>query len=153
MIQKFHFWGYIQRIVISISKRHLHSDVHSGQDMNQESINRWVEGKHVASIYTGIWFRLTKRIQPCETTWMHLEFIMLCEMSQSRNTDTMGFYSYDKSKMEPWKERVHEWLPGAERWEKCSFCSMEVKFQLCQKNHFYQSDALQSALVNTSLCT
>ena len=48
---------------------------------------------------------------------IHLEFIMLCEMSQSRNTDTMGFYSYDKSKMEPWKESIHEWLPGAEGWE------------------------------------
>ena len=46
--------------------------------------------------------------------WMSL---LLCEMSQSRNTDTMGFYSYDKSKMEPWKESIHEWLPGAEGWE------------------------------------
>ena len=30
---------------------------------------------------------------------MHLEFIMLHEMSQSRSTDTAGFYLYDKSEI------------------------------------------------------
>ena len=68
----------------------------------------WTKSPSIGEWRENMWHQHTlrydsdsKRIQLCETAWMHLEFIMLCEMSQSRNIDTMGFYSYDKSKMEP----------------------------------------------------
>ena len=71
---------------------------------------------------------------------------MLHEMSQSRSTDTAGFYLYDKSEIVRVIEAENTAVAaGGWRVEEMeSFCLMGIKFQLCKINHSQLSAVLQS---------
>ena len=62
----------------------------------QVPINRWVDRKLVVHIYSGVPLGPKKKneILPFVATWMHLEGIMLSEISQSEKDKYIWSYFY-----------------------------------------------------------
>lgn len=90
MIQQSHF-GYIpKRIASKVSKRysyiHVHSSiVHKSQKVEaiQVSVYGWMD-KQMRSVHTADYYSASKRkeVLTHALTWMNLEDIMLCEISE-----------------------------------------------------------------------
>ena len=139
--------GYIsERNGITISKRYLHSHVHcsiihNSQDMEttQKSINRWMDKENVVYIHIHIkeYYSAIRRkeILPFLATWMDLECIMLCDISQKEKEQIL--YKSLKAELIETESRMmvaRGWREGG----MGRHCLMGMEFQLGKMKKFWQ---------------